>query len=135
TQTPISPDPDQLASQFLHTHRALEQHLATTRVFRVYGTPDEANSFHLETRYPIFLDGRDLDTLKGLFTIDQQDHDQAEALFDIIHSILVNGQQKLFQTPTQALFALNSFTRDNSSMKRFRPLQSPIIFLNYTYIF
>ncbi|KAE8384012.1 hypothetical protein BDV23DRAFT_167707 [Aspergillus alliaceus] len=49
TQIATSPDPDQLASQFLHSHRALEQHLATKRVFRVYGTPDEANSFHLET--------------------------------------------------------------------------------------
>lgn len=109
-----------------------------SRVLRVLGDSSEANAFLYEVQYPRFLDGRDLETLESLFAFESDENQKATLLFDAIHFLMNQGQNRVRQTSPQALMALNAFSRGQehaANTRKFRPLQSPKSVQKYTHVF
>jgi hypothetical protein len=134
----LPPTDADLLNDFFTRHYRIQAEASSSRVLRVLGDSSEANAFLYEVQYPRFLDGRDLETLESLFALESDENQKATLLFDAIHFLIVQGQNRVRQTSAQALMALNAFSRGQeyaANTRKFRPLQSPRSLQKYTHVF
>lgn len=134
----LTPTNSRLLDDFFTRHYRTQAESSSSRVFRVLGDSSEANSFLNEVQYPRFLADRDLEVLETLFSLQSDENQKTTLLFDAILYLIVQGQNRIRQTSSQALMALNAFSRGQehaANTRKFRPLQSPKSLQIYANVF
>lgn len=121
-----------LAAQVKKNHESLIHSIRNSRIIQSSGSTWEAHSFHGESRYPAFLNGKDSADLEGLFQFNEY---QAEFLTIIIYNLLSSGQGRIPQTSRPGLIYLNTFSTSQPTIRPLRPLQNPESLKKYTLIF
>ena len=125
-----------LSQRFLATVSQLEQNLGQNQFFQIHGTRDESSSFHQVTRYPELLHGRVLEDLEGLFTLDMPNATMGERfIFDSLVYLLQKGESRIYEISRHARQILNSFFKDQVSLKPFKPLQQQQSLHKYIKVF
>ena len=137
-QRRLEPVPDQMVQSLLTSWKKEEATQEEASTISQLQTRDEANAFHLKSRYPEFLNGRDLDQLASLFDLSLPDaslssQDLTRFLDLITQYILQCGQARISQISRVTAIHLNTFTgqTDRVNIRPIRPLQEAITLTRY----
>lgn len=119
----------------LTKYKEIQQQEHGENTIKLSGTRDELNGFHLQTRYPEFLNKRDISKLKDLFTLNLSQEsplnaqlgidseDQSLFITACIQFLFIRAEAIIQLTPRHVRCLLNSFDREHTSIRPFKPLQ------------